>query len=122
MSVNYKLIGKRMKEVRNMKGMSQADLAVKSKTSAQYLSQIENGKKKVSLQVLVTIAEILEVTLDELLAGNQVNSMREYNEELNRLLTDCTPYEKRILYEVVLFLKQILRDNHELLLKEIERI
>lgn len=38
MSVNFKLIGRRISEVRTERGISQADLAERSKTTAQYLS------------------------------------------------------------------------------------
>lgn len=122
MSVNFKLLGKRVREVRKEKGISQADLAVKCKTSAQYLSQIENGKKQASLQILITIAEALEVSLDELLVGNQVKNLAEYSNEVARVFEDCSSYEKRILFEMLVAMKSVIRDNKELLRKELEKI
>lgn len=121
MSVNFKLIGKRVKEVRIEKGLSQAELAVRCKTSAQYLSQIENGKKQASLQILVTVAEVLGVSLNELLNGNQVNNPKEYRSDILKLFADCSSYEKRVLFEVLKSTKTILRDNKQLLEKEINK-
>lgn len=121
MSVNFKLIGKRVKEVRIEKGLSQAELAVRCKTSAQYLSQIENGKKQASLQILVTVSEVLGVSLNELLNGNQVNNPKEYRSDILKLFADCSSYEKRVLFEVLRSTKAILRDNKQLLEKEINK-
>ena len=121
MSVNFKLIGRRIREVRAERGISQADLAERSKTTAQYLSQIENGKKQASLQVLLSVAEVLEVSLNELLTGNQVNNPVEYQRDIVRLLTDCSSYEKRVLFEMLLNMKAVLRENKSLFEKELER-
>jgi len=121
MSVNFKLIGRRIREVRTELGISQADLAERSKTSAQYLSQIENGKKQASLQVLVSVAEVLEVSLNELLTGNQVNNPVEYQRDIVRLLADCSSYEKRVLFEMLLNMKAVLRENKKLFEKELEK-
>ncbi|MDO4977882.1 MAG: helix-turn-helix transcriptional regulator [Eubacteriales bacterium] len=122
MSVNYKLLGKRIREVRVKRDMSQAELAAKCKTSAQYLSQIENGHKQASLQILVSIAESLEVSMDNLLAGNQVKNSKEYYYELSQLLNDCSSYERRIIYELVVAMKDVLKNNHDLLIREIYKI
>ena len=121
MSVNFKLIGRRIREVRTERGISQADLAERSKTTAQYLSQIENGKKQASLQVLLSVAEVLEVSLNELLTGNQVNNPVEYQRDIVRLLVDCSSYEKRVLFEMLLNMKAVLRENKRLFEKELEK-
>lgn len=121
MSVNFKLIGKRVKEVRTEKGISQAELAEKCKTSAQYLSQIENGRKQASLQTLVSVAEVLEVSLNELLSGNQVNNPAEYQRDVFRIFEGCSSYEKRVLFELLRSAKEILQENHSILEKEMER-
>jgi len=121
MSVNFKLIGRRVREVRSERGMSQQELAARCKTSAQYLSQIENGRKQASLQVLVAVAEVLEISLNELLTGNQVNNPLEYQRDMVRLLADCSSYEKRVLFEMLLSMKAVLRENQDLLEKELEK-
>ena len=121
MSVNFKLIGKRVKEVRTEKGITQADLAERCKTSAQYLSQIENGRKQASLQILVSVAEVLEVSLNELLSGNQVNNPAEYQRDVLRIFEGCSSYEKRVLFELLRSAKEILQENHSILEREMER-
>lgn len=48
------------------------DLSEKTGLSLSYVSMVENGRQKVSLNALIRIANILGVTVDELLNGNQI--------------------------------------------------
>ena len=66
MNINYQLIGKRISQKRRELGMTQEELSVIADVSAQYISHIENGKKKVSLKVLAAICEGMKVSMDEL--------------------------------------------------------
>lgn len=113
--LNYYLIGKRVKEVRNMRKISQAELAELADLSVSYINYIENAKRKASLQTLVIIADVMEITVDILLVGNQNNGCGDYENDLLRLMEDCSNYEKRIIYEQVISLKASLRDNRFLL-------
>ena len=118
MSVNFQIVGKRVKEVRKRKRLSQAQLAEMSNISTQYLSQIETAKKQASLQSLVSISNALEISVDELLTGNRLNGPTEYIQEVSDMFTDCTRYEKRVMYETLNELKRILRENESLIEKE----
>ena len=113
--INYILVGRRIKETRRLKKISQAELAELAELSVSYISYIENAKRKVGLQSLVTIAEAMDTTLDALLSGNQGNGNGEYNDELLLLMEDCTSYEKRIIFEQIRSLKSSLRNNRCLL-------
>ena len=94
MFVNFTRIGRRVKEVRNVKGMSQAELAEQIDTSVPYISLIETAAKKASLTTLVLIANALGVTVDTFLSGNLTNDPEEYCCDLVLLIKDCN-YERR---------------------------
>lgn len=115
MSVNFKFIGKRIKEVREQRGMTQAELAESADLSSQYLSQVETAKKQVSLKALVHISNALEINIDSLLRGNQVGDKQEYQNELSELLKDCNAFEKRVLYEQARASKKIIRESMPLM-------
>jgi len=66
MTVNYKLIGKRIKEIRCQNHMTQAELAEKADISDNYISRIERGVKKASLGALIKIARAFDTPLDSL--------------------------------------------------------
>lgn len=111
MIVNFKIVGMRVKETRNLNQISQADLAEQIDMSVSYISHIETAKKQASLEVLVRIANALGVTVDYLLNGNQTNDSVEYRTALTRLIEDCTSYEKRIIYEIASATKKSLQEN-----------
>ena len=93
MSVNFKIIGKRVKEVRKRKRLSQAKLAEMANISTQYLSQIETAKKQASLQSVVSISNALEISVDELLTGNRINEPTEYIKDVSDIFRDCSKFE-----------------------------
>lgn len=111
MILDNKLIGKRIKKLRCLNSISQMELAEKSDISNTYLSLIESGKKRVSLETLVKVANALETTADTLLTGNLLIDGGKYESELSDMIKDCSHYEKRVIYEIIRSLKNTLRQN-----------
>jgi len=111
MEINFMLIGRKIKEFRSAKHISQAELAELIDMSVPYISHIETAAKKASLTVLVKIANALEITVDTLLTGNQSNNPAEYHSEFICLIDDCNSEEKRFIYEMASAAKKILRNN-----------
>jgi transcriptional regulator with XRE-family HTH domain len=62
----YLLIGKRIKHLRRLRNLTQAQLAEKVNLSVNYISQIETGVASPTITVLVAIAKELDVELKEL--------------------------------------------------------
>ena len=60
-------IGKRIRELRLKKNMSQADLADKANISLSQVSDIETGKSSMRLTTFIGIVEALQVSADVLL-------------------------------------------------------
>ncbi|MCR9264617.1 MAG: helix-turn-helix domain-containing protein [Flavobacteriaceae bacterium] len=61
-----KKLGKRVVQLREEKGWSQAELARACKKDRQALEKIENGKVNPTVYTLYEIAQVLEVPLLEL--------------------------------------------------------
>ena len=109
--INYKLIGTRINNWRKRFGITQDDLALLTDISIPYLSEIENGKKRPSLDIIVSIADAIGVTVDELLSGNMLSSSSDYQTDIDYLLSDCTSEERQFIYEMLRALKESLRQN-----------
>ncbi len=109
MEVDFKLVGKRIKDSRLCLSLSQMQLAERVNISVPYLSNIEGGVKQPSLEILILIANELRVTVDELLAGNQKYDLHAYPREFVKLFADCEEYEKRIILANAIALKSALR-------------
>lgn len=62
-------IGKRIRELRNDKGVSQKDLAYNSDLDRSYIASVENGQRNISIVNLEKIAKALNVSLSNLFNG-----------------------------------------------------
>ena len=67
---DYTLIGKRIKERRVARTLTQEKLAELADVSAKYISPIETGDKPIGLVALYRIAQVLDTTLDPLVFGD----------------------------------------------------
>jgi len=67
MELDYKQIGQNIRKYRRRKGLKQRELAELINVSPQHISHIESGAGKLSLPVLVSITDVLEVDPNTLL-------------------------------------------------------
>lgn len=116
MDIDYKKTGELIRSWRKKRGYYQEGLASEIKVSPTYLSEIENGKKQVSLKVLADISRALGVTMDDLIDYNADNynddeSINTYIYILSIVMKDCNDIERKILCDNMKSLKIILRDN-----------
>ncbi|MDE6873718.1 MAG: helix-turn-helix domain-containing protein [Lachnospiraceae bacterium] len=111
MEVDYTAIGKRVKQLRKERNMSQEQLAEQVGVSVPHMSNIETGKTKFSLPVLIGLANVLGVMPDVLLF-DQVNPEGKVRgmvlKEIASQLTDCTEVQMLMLEEVFCSAKKIL--------------
>lgn len=107
--LDYKSIGKRIRELRTARKWTQETLAEISSVEPSNISHIERGATKVSLPTLIRIANALEATLDELVYGSLVKSGHVSVKAIDELLSDCSPAELAAIAETVRHTKEILR-------------
>ena len=108
-TIDYHIIGAKIRELRLERNMTQAALAEAADLSIPYLSHIERAMKKPSLKSLVQISNDLGVTLDCVLTGNQVADTKSFYPEVQKLLDDCSLYERCVILEVSNAVKRSLR-------------
>ena len=107
--MDYYEIGQKIRHFRKANGVSQEELAEKIGISTTHMSHIETGNTKLSLPVLVSIAEALEVRCDDLLFIRAVSSRTDKIEEFVFLLEDCSIQEMDILYDSLKSIKASIR-------------
>ncbi len=113
MSINYVALGKRIREARKKRGLTQVDLSEKTFCTASYLSYIENGTKCISLELLIDVANELNVSADMLLFDCLANTVTASNHAFAEILNDCSEYEKLVLLETAVALKSAIRNNRK---------
>lgn len=62
-------LGMRIKYLRRKRKWSQEDLALNSNINRNYISDLENGRRNPSLEILERITVALGITLEELFKG-----------------------------------------------------
>lgn len=67
-------MGKRVRESRDKKGYKQESLAKQLNVSTSYIGKIETGKNTPSIDLLVEMASLFEVSLDYLVLGKKTET------------------------------------------------
>ena len=92
--LNFAFIGKRIREVRTNKHLTQEYLANATGVNVSHISNIELNKVKVSLSLLVQICNALEVSMDYLLENEYHKPTSALENELLITIRDL-PKEKQ---------------------------
>lgn len=108
--MDYYRIGQQIRKFRKQNGLSQEELAERVNISTTHMSHIETGNTKLSLPVLVDIANALQVTADDLIRSSNYNPDTASN-EVACLLRDCTPQQINVLLDILKAAKKAI-DAH----------
>ena len=103
--MDYYKIGQRIRKYRKALNMSQEELAEKVEISVTHMSHIETGNTKLSLPVIVKLAEVLSVKIDDLIYDNPIYNKSEVISEVSEVIDSCSPQQARIILESVKNLK-----------------
>lgn len=113
MKIEYQAIGARIRRLRKEQGLTQQVLAELSQQEPSNISHIERGATKLSLPTLVSIANALGVTADDLLCDSVTAARRVYEREAAELLSDCSHWELQVITSTMHTLKENLRRARE---------
>jgi transcriptional regulator with XRE-family HTH domain len=101
-------IGFALKALRAEKGISQEKLALETGIGRRYMSDIENGRRNISLEIMEKISAFFEMSASELVQKiEQVKIPPLTMKELKRYLCDCG-YEDTIILESPDYLSAIV--------------
>ena len=114
MSVDYVSIGKQIKTERLRIGMTQLQLAERANISQTFMSNIETGEKKMSLDTFIRIADSLNISSDALLVDNLHNPTNLLESKFKTIMADCSIYEQKIIVDAITAIKDSLRRNKPL--------
>ena len=108
MSLDYSIIGERLKKARIAKGYTQEQLAEKIDVSVAFLSRVERGNTKLNLNRLNQLCDLLEISEGDILTGVGNTSNNYLNEEFANLLKNCPPHKIKLIYDIA---KVIIDEN-----------
>lgn len=107
-TLDYAAIGRRIRKIRKERRLTQAALGERCGVTSAHIGHIEKNHGKLSLAVLVNIANTLEVSLDELMCDSLVSSKPIYEDELQKLLSQATVKQVKMITELA---RVVLRDE-----------
>ncbi len=99
--MDYYTIGQRIRKTRKARGLSQEVLAEQVGISLTHMSHIETGNTKLSLPVLVKLAEVLDVRTDELLYEDREAGRSASLESITTTLEHCSTAQLRVVEDTL---------------------
>ena len=102
--IDYFKLGLKIKEVRQSKGLTQDKLAEIVSCNTSHISNIENNHPKVSLNVLLSIANALNTSIDYLLSNQYENSSLALDNEILRAIQNCDDVKKEKILKIIAIL------------------
>ena len=96
-----KMIGARIKEIRNKKGLTQEQLSEKMEINPKYLSSIERGCENPTLNTLIKLSESLEVDLGEIFSFIQIEDPEKRKSMATSLLDQADTEQLKLAYKVL---------------------
>ena len=99
--VDYAVIGERIRACRLQNNSTQESLAEACNITVEYLSKIENGKAKPTLDTLGKICELLDYDMANLFAGSLPVLQNYKIDDISRYYQSCKPEIKPIALEII---------------------
>ena len=106
----FKILGKNIKHVRTLKGLSQERLAEKISKSAHYIALIETGRCGISVPTLVDISNALNVDISVLF--ERLVTSKENNKSIYDTLDSFDKDDKKVLKAILEYI-DIVHKNYE---------
>lgn len=99
--IDYEKLGLKIKELRQSKGLTQERLGELVDCNTSHISNIENNHTKVSLNVLLSIANSLNSSIDYLLSNQYENPSLALDNEILRVLKTCDTNKKEKILKII---------------------
>lgn len=105
--MDYVKLGIQVKNARTKQGITQAKLAEMTGYSVQHISHVETGNTKLSVELLVELANALNVSLDQLLKDSLKNRKQG---SIVLEIEVKSPKEEQLIVSVIKELQKGLQD------------
>ena len=103
--INFDAIGKKIKEIRIAKGYTQEYVANAADVNTSHISNIENGRVKISLTTLIYVCNALGTTIDYVLSNEYSDSSSAVDNAILTELQKCDKEMKERILKIVLALQ-----------------
>jgi transcriptional regulator with XRE-family HTH domain len=95
------LFGKRIKELREKRGMTQEELSNLLDIDWQHISRLENGKNLPSCNILISLAKIFDVDIRDFTEYEHLNPELNLDVSINKLLSLANNEQKKVIFKII---------------------
>jgi transcriptional regulator with XRE-family HTH domain len=99
--IDYEKLGLRIKALRTDRNLTQDNLAQAVDCNVSHISNIENNHTKISLNVLLAIANALDTTIDYLLSEQYENTSLALDNAILKALQNCDNQKKEKILKII---------------------
>lgn len=96
-----KFFGKRLKEIRKNKKLTQSELAEKLEVDEKYISRLETGISTPSFSLLEKISEKLNIDIQDLFVKTHYMSKDEILNDINNKLIKTTDNNLKLIHKII---------------------
>lgn len=93
------LLGNRIRELRELRGLTQEDLAAATGVGCKHISVLERGVKEPKLATFLAIADALKVTPNDLLLTNDLSD--DYESAIAHKVSQLPAEKQEKLYRIL---------------------
>lgn len=101
MGIDYKILGKNIKYYRKQKNLTQEQLAERLELSVGFISQMERGIAKMSLDTLIELCDFLECSAGNVLDNAQFNCRDRALDDFLALYEQLPKKERGLFYHML---------------------
>jgi transcriptional regulator with XRE-family HTH domain len=99
--IDKNLFGKRLKELREKRGMTQEELSNLLDIEWQHVSRLENGKNLPSCSILISLANVFDIDIREFTEYEHLNPENNVDNSINKLLSLATNEQKKVIFRII---------------------
>ena len=114
--LDYIEMGRRIRKQREFLNLTREELAGQLEVSSKFIADIEYGEKGVSIKKLYLLTQVLDVSADYILAGEENvlvegTEKRRIKENILEPLKQCNVQQLRCLEQIVRFYVEALKEK-----------
>lgn len=95
------LLGKRIKELRKNKGLTQEYLAEKLKIEPRQLSKLETGKHYPSFETILGLLETFNITFEELILFEHLENSTDFKKKIETEIENIDNEKAAYVYKII---------------------
>lgn len=101
MALDYKMVGSKIQARRRMKGVTQETIAEALDFSVGFISQVERGVTKLSLDSLFAITQYLNCTVADIIDENAPSKPAYSQADFNVMYESLSPKDQVLFYSML---------------------